>query len=173
MSADSNIFGMTADEQRSFLSEQRENGFQQLEQPKRLFALEFVATGSVAQSAEAAGITTATGHRWIKNPVVSAFVHYLNQQKEHYSLIDASFVESQYVSLLSKLLGEEEVAMVDKEGVQFMAKKFEGAAAVSCLRDLAKISGHYKEDGSTINVQVTTLTEAQQKFLNEKLDSEY
>lgn len=164
---------MTADELKLFLSEERESGFQRLDQKKRAFALDFIQTGSAPKSADAAGIAPDTGRRWLKDPHVAAFIHYLNQQQEHYSLINASFIETQYLSLLGKVLGEEPVAMVDKDGVAFSARKFDGSAAVSCLRDLAKISGHYKEDGNTINVQVTTLTEAQKKFLDEKLNSEY
>lgn len=173
MASDSTIYGMTAEELRLFLSEERENGFQRLEQKKRAFALDFIQSGSAPRSAGAVGISTETGRRWLKDPHVAAFIHYLNQQQEHYSLINASFIETQYLGLLGKLLGEEPVAMVDKDGAAFTAKKFDGSSAVSCLRDLAKISGHYKEEGSTINVQVTTLTEAQQKFLDEKLNSEY
>lgn len=167
------IYGMTADEQKQFLSEERENGFPRLEQTKRAFALEFVATGSIAEAAGVAGVTNDTGRRWLKDQHVAAFIHYLNQQQEHYSLINASFIETQYLGLLGKLLGDEEVAILDKEGIQRYGKKFDGAGAVSCLRDLAKISGHYKEDGNTINVQVTTLTDEQKRFLDEKLNSAY
>ena len=173
MASASNIYGMTADEQRSFLAEERESGFIRLEQPKRMFALEFVATGSIAEACKAGGIKSDAGRRWLRDPHIAAFIHYLNQQQEHYSLINASFIETQYLSLLGKLLGEEEVALVDKDGAQFRAKKFDGSGAVAALRDLAKISGHYKEDGTTVNVQVTTLTDAQKKFLDEKLNREY
>jgi hypothetical protein len=169
----SNIYGMTAAEQSSFLAEQRENGFQALSQGQRAFALDFIQSGSIPQASQAAGVKPETGRRWVRDPLVSGFIHYLNQQKEHYSLIDASFVETQYLNLLGKLLGEEQVSMVDKDGMQIERKKFEGAAAVACLRDLAKISGHYKEDGNTINVQVTTLTDEQKRFLDEKLNSAY
>lgn len=169
----SNIYGMTADEQRLFLAEQRENGFLALDQSKRAFALEFIQSGSIAESAAVAGVTPTTGRRWAKDPLVSAFINYLNQQKEHYSLIDSSFIETQYLGLLGKLLGEEPVAMVSKDGAAFEARRFDGAAAVSCLRDLAKITGLYREEGTTVNVQVTNLTEEQRRMLNEKLDASY
>ena len=172
MSNASNNYGMTQDELRSFLADQRENGFLALGQDKRLFALNFVETGSYAMASEAAMVVKDTGRRWLRDPLVSAFIAYLNQQKEHYSLIDASFVESQYLVLLAKLLGEEEVPMVNKDGAQFSAKKFHSSEAVAALRDMAKISGHYKED-STVNVHVTNLTDDQRRILNEKLDANY
>lgn len=173
MANDLSSYGMTADEQRLYLEEQRQNGFLDLPQDKRAFALEFVQSGSYVEASNAVGIQTGTGRRWLRDPLVASFIQYLNQQKEHYSLIDAGFIETQYLVLLGKLLGEEAVPMADKEGVVFQAKKFHASEAVSCLRDLAKISGHYKEEGSTVNVQVTNLTEEQRRILNEKLDANY
>lgn len=172
MSSASNNYGMTAAELSSFLAEQRENGFLGLSQERRLFALTFTETGSYAKASEAANVVTDTGRRWLRDPLVAAFIAYLNQQKEHYSLIDGSFVESQYLVLLAKLLGEEEVPMVNKDGATFMGKKFHSSEAVAALRDMAKISGHYKDD-STITVQVTNLTDDQRRILNEKLDANY
>jgi|GEM_PF-4804341 len=172
MSSASNSYGMTPGELNSFLAEQRENGFLALPQPKRLFGLNFTETGSYAKASEAASISNDTGRRWLRDPLVSAFISYLNQQKEHYSLIDASFVESQYLVLLAKLLGEEEVPMVNKDGATFLGRKFHSSEAVAALRDMAKISGHYKDD-STITVQVTNLTDDQRRILNEKLDANY
>lgn len=168
-----NSYGMTADEQRLYLDEQRQNGFLDLPQDKRAFALEFIQSGSYVEASNAIGIQTATGRRWLRDPLISAFIQYLNQQKEHYSLIDAGFIETQYLILLSKLLGEEAVPMVDKDGTAFLAKKFHSSEAVGCLRDLAKVSGNYKEEGATINVQVTSLTDEQRQILNAKLDETY
>lgn len=168
----SNSYGMSTDELRSFLAEQRENGFADLDVKKRAFGLEFVQTGSYIEASNAAGIDSRTGSRYLRDPLVAAFIQYLNQQKEHYSLIDASFVESQYLTLLAKLLGEEEVPFVNKDGTVVKVKKFHSSEAVAALRDMAKISGHYKDD-TNINIQVTSLTDEQRRLLNEKLDSAY
>lgn len=170
----SDSYGMTPEERKIYLAQQRENGFQDLDQKKRLFVLNFIETGSYTQAASAAKVGSDTGKRWLRDPLVQAFKRYLNEQQEHYSLIDAGFVETQYLQLFAKLTGEEAVAMVDKDGRSFEAKQFQGAAAVSCLKDLAKISGHYKEDGSVVNVQVNTaLTDAQRKLLDEQLNNAF
>jgi len=173
MASASNSYGMTAEEQRLYLDEQRQNGFLDLPQDKRAFALEFIQTGSYIEASKSAEIQTATGRRWLRDPLVAAFIQYLNQQKEHYSLIDAGFIETQYLVLLGKLLGEESVPMVTSDGASYSAKKFHSSEAVGCLRDLAKISGHYKEEGATVNVQVTNLTDEQRQLLNSKLDENY
>lgn len=164
---------MKSAELSAYLAEQRENGFIGLDQTKRLFALEFVQTGSHIKSSETAGIDRETGKRWLRDPLVSCFINYLNQQKEHYSLIDASFVEAQYLNLFSKLIGEEEVDMVDKDGCAITRRKFHASEAVAALRDMAKISGHYKDDAS-LNIRlVTELSEDQKQLLDKMLDGKY
>lgn len=164
---------MKSAELSAFLAEQRENGFLALAQDKRLFALTFVETGSYVQASAAAGIQKETGKRWMTDPLVSCFINYLNQQKEHYSLIDASFVESQYLALFAKLIGEDEVDIVDKDGCAVQRRKFHASEAVAALRDMAKISGHYKEDNS-LNIKITSdLTEEQRKLLDQALDGKY
>lgn len=173
MSNEIDIYAMPASELNSFLAEQRENGFVSLSQKKRLFALEFIQSGSYLEAATAAEIEAPQAKRWLKDPLVSAFINYLNQQKEHYSLIDASFVEVQYLTLFTKLIGEEEVPLVDKDGIAYSAKKFHSSDAVACLRDLAKVSGHFKEDPA-VRVQVEgLLTEEQRAILNQKLDEHF
>lgn len=173
MADNSNPYGMASGELSKFLAEQRENGFLDLDQNKRLFALEFVQTGSYVESAAKAGVASDTGRRWLKDPLVSCFINYLNQQKEHYSLIDASFVESQYLGLFAKLVGEEEVDIVDKDGLAIRRKKFHASEAVAALRDMAKISGHYKEDVS-LNMKLTAdLSEDQKQILDKLLDGKF
>src|SRR5690554_4796786 len=173
MSAASNLYGMSSSELSVFLAEQRENGFQALPQDKRLFGLTFVETGSYVQASEAAGVQRETGKRWLRDPLVSCFINYLNQRKEHYSLIDASFVESQYLALFAKLVGEDEVEIIDKDGNQLSRRKFHASEAVAALRDMAKISGHYKEDNS-ISIKIeAALSEEQKKLLDKALDDQY
>lgn len=173
MADDSNRYGMESGELRTYLAEQRENGFLSLDQGKRLFALEFVQSGSYVESATKAGISSETGRRWLKDPLVACFINYLNQQKEHYSLIDASFVESQYLGLFAKLIGEEEVDIVDKDGVAIKRKKFHASEAVAALRDMAKISGHYKDDPSMVLNLNTNLSDDQKQILDKLLDGKF
>ena len=164
---------MSPSELNSYLHEQRENGFTGLSQQKRLFALRFIEACSYVEAAEAADITPETGRRWLRDPLVSCFINYLNQQKEHYSLIDAGFIETQYLRLFAKLTGEEAVPFVNREGIESQVKRFDGAGAVAALRDMAKISGHYKEDPK-VKVEIgTVLSEEQKKMLDDMLESNY
>lgn len=158
---------------KSFLADERANGFLHLSQESRLFALEFIQSGNHLDAAEAAGLPRSKGVSILRDAQVANFINYLNQQKEHYSLIDASFIEVQYLSLYSKLLGNEDVAVMDKEGDVHQRRIFHSSEAVSCLRDMAKISGHYKDDPTTVLNIHAQLTPEQQATLNEALDGRY
>lgn len=173
MSDDYSMYGMNPDECATYLTEQRQNGFTALSQRDRRFALDFIQSGSYVEASKAAGVSTAVGRRLMRNPLVSAFISYLNQRQEHYSLIDAGFIETQYLSLFAKLIGEDDIPMVDKEGGQFQGKKFDGPAAVSALRDMAKISGHYKEESNLTVEMSAKLTDDQRALLDKLTESKF
>lgn len=165
---------MTPEQLRSFLAEERENGFLHLDQDGRLFAIEFTRCGSVPEAADAVKISRERAKRMIRDPLVRNFINYLNQQKEHYSLIDASFIETQYLELLAMVLGKEDVAMVNKDGMTFTARAFDGNVARGVLQDLAKISGNFKDDPSVvINQNNVNLSDSQKAALDKLLDADY
>lgn len=171
MSGSYDTYGMAPQEFANFLTEQRQNGYSALSQRDRQFALEFIQTGSYVAAAKAVGVSSQTGARLLKDPLVSSFVNHLNQRKEHYSLIDASFIETQYLVLFAKLSGEEPVDFIDKDGCQQTGRKFDGPAAVSALRDMAKISGNYREDGTLqVSLIAADLTDDQKKLLGAAID---
>ncbi|MNO38270.1 hypothetical protein D3C76_283710 [compost metagenome] len=173
MSSDTKPSDLTPSDLKQLLVDNRENGFLSLNQAQRVFGLEFAKGATYLEAADTAGIHRSQAARTLRDPLVACFINYLNQQKEHYSLIDASFIEVTYLTLLSKLMGEEEVPMLDKEGAPMSRKVFHSSEAVALLRDMAKISGHYKDDPSIIvNVQ-TKLTEEQQLLLDKVLDERY
>lgn len=164
---------MRPDDLKSFLADERANGFLSLSQEQRLFAIEFTKCASHLEAADLAGIPRDKALRTLRDPLVACFINYLNQQKEHYSLIDASFIEVQYLGLFSKLMGEDDVRIMDKEGSVKTARVFHSSEAVGCLRDMAKISGHYKDDPSVVVNVATQLTEEQQALLDKALDERY
>lgn len=164
---------------KAWLETNRLNGFSDLSQAERLLALEYVKTGDRFEAAKAAGIAPNRILRTLRDPLVQEFIKYLNDQRQHYSLIDASFVEVQYLSLYGKLIGEEEVPIVDKDGFVLMRHKFHASESVAALRDIAKMSGVYKEEQSAVNVniglggQTVKLTPEQQAAFDEVLNDRY
>lgn len=61
----------------------------------------------------------------------------------------------QWLKLLPKVMGEEEVPIVDvKNGIAFTAKEFNANAAAKVLTELSKSTNFYA-DGSSNNASVT------------------
>ncbi len=138
------------------------NGFIDMEERDKAFAVEYITNGfKHLDAAEAVGLTRSAGLRMLRDPLVGAFVGHLQEQNNTAKLITTQFVEQQYLEILPKLKGEEESEHVDlKEGTSFLAKKFHSAELVSVLRDLGKSSGYIAPDagsgggGPAVNVQI-------------------
>lgn len=155
------VFETKPEELKAWLEENRQNGFLDLSSQHKQFAFEYLKCYSHLQAADAVGIARNIALRTLKDPLVQAFIVYLNERKEHYTLIDASFIEVQYLSLYGKLIGEEDVPMVDKNGDCFVGRKFHAAEAVGALRDMAKSTKFFKEGsgqgGVNINFDLSAL----------------
>lgn len=174
----SDLYSGNAEGLKSWLEANRLNGFADLPQADRLFALEYVKSGDRFAAAKKAGIAVNQSLRRLREPLVIEFIKYLNEQKQHYSLIDASFIEVQYLTLYGRLMGEEEVAVLDKEGFVTMRHKFHASESVAALRDMAKMAGVVKGDGPEVNVNFgqqapAQLTPLQRSILDRALDDEF
>jgi phage terminase small subunit len=153
----------------------RLNGFADLTAQQRLFALEYHKEPNHLTAADAAGIGRTAAMRTFRDPLVQEFLKHLREKQEHYTLIDKGFIEVQYLSLYGKLIGEEDVAFVDKEGDTQMVRKFHASEAVSLLRDMAKTIGVLKEEGAnvTFNMNNVNLTDEQKSILDAALDAKF
>lgn len=180
MSNVSSLYEQNLDGLKDLLASNRLNGFADLPAKHRLFALEYFKEPNHYKAAEAADIGRASAIRTLRDPLVQEFLKYLREKQEHYTLIDKSFIEVQYLTLYGKLLGEDEVPMVDKDGCAFKAKKFHASEAVSALRDMAKSVEFFKDEGAKVNVSVgvnnfatVDLTDEQKAILDAALNEQY
>ncbi len=136
------------------------NGFIDMEERDKAFAVEYITNGfRHLEAAESVGLSRSSGLTKLRDPIIGAFIGYLQEQNNTAKLITTQFIETQYLEILPKLKGEEEIDMVDlKDGVSFKVKKFHSAELVSVLRDLGKSSGYIAPEvgggGGTVNVQV-------------------
>lgn len=177
MSQLSDLYSGNPEGLKDWLEQNRLNGFADLPQKERVFAVEYFKTSDRFSASKVSGIAANYSLRTLRDPLVQEFLQYLNEQRQHYSLIDASFIEVQYLTLYGKLTGEEEVATLDKEGFVQMRHKFHASESVAALRDMAKMSGVYKEEQPATNVNINLgavkLTPQQQEMLNRTLDDSY
>lgn len=126
----------------------RKNGWQSLSPAERMFAYYYVETYNARTAAEDCGMAPSAGLRLLRKPLIQALVSHVQEQMQARSLINADFVRVQWLQLLPKLMGEEEVAMVDK-GMSFQAKKFHAGEATRALTELGKSTKFY--EGGTPN----------------------
>lgn len=148
-------------EEQSLLERQIANGWKDLGEQDRAFAVEYLTNGfKHNNAAEAVGLARSSGLTKLRTPIVGAFIGFLQDQSSTAKLITRQFVEAQYLEILPMLKGEENVPIHDqKSGETVMAKKFHSAEIVSVLRDLGKGTGYIAPDnagdgGATVNVQI-------------------
>ncbi len=125
----------------------RENAWADFDPRKRMFAYYYLENYNHRKAAERAGFPPQKGLALSREPLVAALIADLQEQMQLRTTINSDFIRTKWLELLPKLMGEEEVAMVDKEGCQFAAKKFHSADATRALVELGKSTKFYA-DGS-------------------------
>jgi hypothetical protein len=136
------------------------NGFIDMPEQDKAFAVEYITNGfKHRKAATEVGFHADAGIRKLRDPLIGAFISHLQSENNVAKLITTQFVEQQYLEILPKLKGEEEVDIVDiKEGASFKAKKFHSAELVSVLSHLGKSSGYIAPDVGPnvgqVNVQI-------------------
>lgn len=121
-------------------------GWFDLTDQQKMFGMAYVETYVIKSSAEAANVSPNTASKWLREPLILEFINELQSHLNNRSVITKDFVNLQWLKLMPKLMGEEEVAMVDKEGDEFMAKKFHSGEAVGLLKELSKATNFYEAD---------------------------
>lgn len=117
------------------VAEAREQGYTCLGPIERAIAIEFATTGhTMAQVAKDLQQPIATVKAAFKSPIVRALISDLQDEMAAHKLINAAWVESQILAIWPKLIGEEEVALVNKSGEQIYAHKFHGPEVASILK---------------------------------------
>ena len=136
------------------------NGFIDMSERDKAFGVEYLTNGfKHREAAIEVGLHAGSGLAKLRDPLVGAFIGHLQSEANQAKLITTQFVEAQYLEILPKLKGEEEIDIVDiKNGVAVKVKKFHSAELVSVLRDLGKSSGYIAPDvgpaGGQVNVQI-------------------
>lgn len=131
----------------------RENGWPDLSAESQLFAMAYVETYNMSDSAQAANISLVDARKLLRDPIFVSFVNDLQSHLNTRTVISKDFVHLQWLKLLPKLMGEEPVDMVDKNGEGYQERRFHASEAVSLVKELGKIVGVYDghndgEDGS-------------------------
>ena len=123
----------------------RENGWPDLSPVQRVFGFQFLILRSPRKAAEAAGLSPNRGSVLLRHPLVSSFIDFLQNQQALRFGIDADFAMMEMLEALEKFKGEEEINMVDKDGVAFSKKKFHAEQYMAMIKEFNKVAGLYKD----------------------------
>ena len=136
----------------------RLSDWEDLSPEQRAFAYEYLQNGyNHREAAKVAGYKPDNGYRMLRHPLIASFILKLQEEAYDQSLLTKQFVEAQYLEILPKLKGQEDVPMITGQGEEILAKKFHSAETVAVLRDLSKISGmqvEEKQNRNAVNVQI-------------------
>lgn len=130
------------------LARNEDNDWPDLEPRQKAFLANYALSYNATEAAnETPGMSASAGQKLLRNPLALAFLNKIQDVMASRSVITRDFVNMQWLRLLPKVMGDEEVAMVDKEGMEFFAKKFDSQAAAKVVTELSKSTNFYA-DGS-------------------------
>ena len=133
----------------SVIEVHRSENWANLSPDRRAFAIAYVETMSHVEAARRVG-KPGQGLRYMRDPQTAALIADLQAETFKYNVVTEAFVQQQLIALLPKLMGEEPIALVDKDGVTYEGCKFhasESRAAIASLGDSLK-----RVNGMTIHV---------------------
>lgn len=140
---------------KELIARNRENGWPDLEPQHRGFLLKYVESYSIKEAADAVGLGVSKARSVLRDPLAMAYLNDIQAMLAERTVINRDFVNMQWLKLLPKVMGEEEVPIVDtKNGLAFSAKEFNANAAAKVLTELSKSTNFYA-DGSSNNASVT------------------
>ena len=124
---------------------------------RRMFAYYYIEEYNHRKAAERAGFQPARGLSLTREPVTAALIAYLQEQMQVRTAINTDFIRTKWAEILPKLMGEEEVPLIDKDGVSYTGKKFHASEAVRALTELSKSTKFYSEgsgSGASVSINI-------------------
>lgn len=144
------------------IARNRENDWPDLDAQRKAFALFFVEDYNHKKAAEKAGFSSSKGSALLREPLLMAYINDCQKALAERSFINRDFVNLQWLKLLPKVMGDEAVSMVSKDGDEFLARKFDSAGAAKVLTELSKstdfyVNGSGQTAAVTVNIDLGAL----------------
>lgn len=132
--------------------EARKEGFVCLNPIERAVAIEFATTGhTLRQVAHDLGQPLHEVRKAFNSPLVRAFIHDLQLEVAQHKIINAAWVEQQVMELWPQFIGEEDTALVNKDGC-FTGPKFHSAEVASILKHFSGNADQKKAGGVAVQI---------------------
>ena len=153
-----------ADQWDTYINTQIDRDWDEFSDQRRAFCDEYLENGyDHCNSAEKNGYSRSRGHKLLQEPMVQEYIHWMETTRRKRSYISRPFLDAKLLQTLDEASGEVEVAMVNKDGEQFQAKKYNGQLKLAILQEMGKVSGISKPEiqegaaGVTVVIDVGAL----------------
>lgn len=148
---DLSLFASTPEEMEVLLARERNNGFESLTPNRRAFCHEYITNGyKHREAAKSVGIAAASGIRVLREPLVGAYISYLQSMQQTSAIITKDYINAQYMALYDMATGLEPQCLVTADGDEFMAKKTELGTAHNILKEMSKSTDYAQETGNKV-----------------------
>jgi hypothetical protein len=132
--------GQSYDEEIAVIVERHaDEGWKNLRPDFRAFAHAYLESYSHVKAAQVIG-KPGLGLRYMRDPVVAAYIVWLQDKYQADNLISENFVAQKLLEIIPKLAGEEDVEIVGRNGEVMTAKKFHAAELIAALKDLSRFA---------------------------------
>lgn len=148
----------------------RISGWPDLTDRDKLFGIKYVESYSMKEACDHFELSTSRGFVLVREPLLAAFINDLQENMNVRSVICRDFVSLQFLKLMPKLLGEEIVDFVTKDGGTFQARKFHATESVALLREIAKSTDFFRTEEGNNSSDVELLTKTMLEIVNKLPD---
>lgn len=143
----------------AYLEKQQAENFPDLSDQLRAFAQEYVTNGyKHREAAIEVGRAASGALKLVRNPLVCAYVRYLQDIRVDSSYVTKDFMDAKLEELQDMAMGEADIAVVLADGTETQAKKFQGELALKVLQKRGELSGAAKPaetgQGGSVSVHI-------------------
>lgn len=137
------------------IAEYRESNWDKFDNQLKAFCMDYIQHYNHRLACKRVDLPESQGISLTRDPLVQALCADLIEQKRIRTNITEDMVTTMWLTLLPKLMGEEDVAQVDSQGNEFNGKRFFASESVRALSEISKSTKFYAEGSGqgAINIQ--------------------
>jgi hypothetical protein len=139
------------------IDKNRENDWQDLVAQEKVFLHHWCSSFDLKKSAKTAKLTIAEATRLLKTPLAKAYVDWLTEGMLTGTVLNREWLELQWLENYSRLVGEETIPYVNRDGDMVMVKKYHASEVITALKEMSKLSGMYSESSTGIGTGGVTI----------------
>jgi hypothetical protein len=142
---------------KSLLDYNKANGWPDVTPQQKLFSREFAHIGILSRACKASKVSTAKAVMWVRDPLISAYIGYIQEELSSRSLLTRQFVELSLLEQYEKANGNIDIPIVDRNGDVIMAPRWNGQVALGVLKEMGSmidIGKRPESKGVTVNINL-------------------